>query len=121
MLNQRQRESLLEWAYYHCCALSLQRTAMTCDRHLSGCRPKQYVPKSPEEVVDQALGAIRRGYKDGIYRQQIELLLPLIGATDLDDWHALTPYRILWPPDQYRFTHRSNPLCLMRHHACVPA
>ena len=50
------------------------------------CRPRQYVPKGPEEVVDQALGAIRRAFADGIARQQIELLLPLIGATDLDDW-----------------------------------
>ena len=44
------------------------------------------MPKSPEEVVDQALGAIRRAFRDGIARQQIELLLPLIGATDIDDW-----------------------------------
>jgi hypothetical protein len=51
-------------------------------------RPRQYVPKGPEEVVDQALGAIRRAFQDGITRQQVELLLPLIGATDLDDWCA---------------------------------
>lgn len=51
-------------------------------------RPKQYVPKSPEEVVEQALGAIRRAFQAGIRRQQVELLLPLIGATDLDDWCA---------------------------------
>jgi hypothetical protein len=36
--------------------------------------------------VDQALGACQRAFKDGVRRQRLELLLPLIGATDLDDW-----------------------------------
>jgi len=37
-------------------------------------------------VVDQALLAVQRAWADGIRRQSLELLLPLIGATDLDDW-----------------------------------
>ncbi len=45
-----------------------------------------YLPKGPEQVVDQALGAVQRAWADGIRRQSLELLLPLIGATDLDDW-----------------------------------
>lgn len=49
-------------------------------------RPGQYLPRSADEVVDQALQACRRAYADGIRRQQLELLLPLIGATDIDDW-----------------------------------
>ncbi|EIE25438.1 hypothetical protein COCSUDRAFT_13233, partial [Coccomyxa subellipsoidea C-169] len=49
-------------------------------------RPKQYLPRGPEELVDQALSASQRAFADGVKRQRIELLLPLIGATDLDDW-----------------------------------
>lgn len=51
-----------------------------------GCRPKNYLPRGPDEVVDQALGACQRAFDDGVHRQRLELLLPLIGATDLDDW-----------------------------------
>lgn len=47
---------------------------------------KQYLPRGPEELIDQALGACQRAFADGITRQRLELLLPLIGATDLDDW-----------------------------------
>jgi hypothetical protein len=36
--------------------------------------------------VNQAVTAIEAAWKAGIKRQRIELLLPLIGATDLDDW-----------------------------------
>lgn len=36
--------------------------------------------------VKQAAAAVEAAWKDGIRRQRIELLLPLIGATDLDDW-----------------------------------
>lgn len=36
--------------------------------------------------VNQAVAAIEAAWKAGIKRQRIELLLPLIGATDLDDW-----------------------------------
>lgn len=36
--------------------------------------------------ISQAVTAIEAAWKDGIKRQRLELLLPLIGATDLDDW-----------------------------------
>eukprot|EP00951_Prasinocladus_malaysianus_P046900 scaffold648045_cov35-Prasinocladus_malaysianus.AAC.2 len=44
------------------------------------------VPRGPEETAQQALAACLRAYKGGIMKQRMELLLPLIGATDLDDW-----------------------------------
>jgi len=44
------------------------------------------VPENPESTARQALDAVKRALKDGVYRQRIELMLPLIGATDLDDW-----------------------------------
>ena len=44
------------------------------------------VPRGPEETAQQALAACVRAYKDGVLRHRVELLLPLIGATDLDDW-----------------------------------
>ncbi|WIA29393.1 hypothetical protein OEZ86_011897 [Tetradesmus obliquus] len=39
-----------------------------------------------KRAVNQAVAAIQAAWKAGIKRQRIELLLPLIGATDLDDW-----------------------------------
>lgn len=45
-----------------------------------------YLPKGPEQVVEQAMLAVQRAWQDGVKRQSLELLLPLIGATDLDDW-----------------------------------
>ena len=47
---------------------------------------KVYLPKGPEQVVEQAMLAVQRAWQDGVKRQSLELLLPLIGATDLDDW-----------------------------------
>lgn len=44
------------------------------------------IPASPEETVDQAASATRAAWMNGVSRQCVELLLPLIGATDLDDW-----------------------------------
>jgi hypothetical protein len=44
------------------------------------------VPSSPEAQVSQAVQAIQAAWRAGITRQRVELLLPLIGATDLDDW-----------------------------------
>mmetsp|Transcript_15529 Transcript_15529/g.40161 ORF Transcript_15529/g.40161 Transcript_15529/m.40161 type:complete len:325 (-) Transcript_15529:184-1158(-) len=44
------------------------------------------VPNGPEQTAQQALAACKLAYADGIRRQRVELLLPLIGATDLDDW-----------------------------------
>lgn len=44
------------------------------------------VPSTPEAQVSQAVQAIQAAWRAGITRQRVELLLPLIGATDLDDW-----------------------------------
>lgn len=44
------------------------------------------LPGGPEQTAQQALAACRRAFEAGILRQRVELLLPLIGATDLDDW-----------------------------------
>lgn len=50
-------------------------------------RKRQYsLPATMEESVDQARIAFRQAIRDGQKRLQLELLLPLIGATDLDDW-----------------------------------
>ena len=35
----------------------------------------------------QAVSASTAAYKAGVKLQKLELLLPLIGATDLDDWY----------------------------------
>ncbi|GAX83781.1 hypothetical protein CEUSTIGMA_g11206.t1 [Chlamydomonas eustigma] len=44
------------------------------------------VPSSASQQTAQSAAAIQAAYKDGMRRQHVELLLPLIGATDLDDW-----------------------------------
>lgn len=44
------------------------------------------VPRGPQETVAQAVAACTRAWEAGVKRQRVELLLPLIGATDLDDW-----------------------------------
>eukprot|EP00471_Norrisiella_sphaerica_P000426 CAMPEP_0184487956 /NCGR_PEP_ID=MMETSP0113_2-20130426/10436_1 /TAXON_ID=91329 /ORGANISM="Norrisiella sphaerica, Strain BC52" /LENGTH=239 /DNA_ID=CAMNT_0026870399 /DNA_START=383 /DNA_END=1102 /DNA_ORIENTATION=- len=44
------------------------------------------IPRDSDETANQAFEAVNEGFKDGKTRQQVELLLPLIGATDLDDW-----------------------------------
>lgn len=44
------------------------------------------VPSGAQEAAKQAEVAVLKAYEAGVKRQQIELLLPLIGATDLDDW-----------------------------------
>jgi hypothetical protein len=50
-------------------------------------KKRQYsLPGTVEESIDQARQACREAIKDGKRRLQLELLLPLIGATDLDDW-----------------------------------
>lgn len=43
-------------------------------------------PTSVDDQVRQAKSAIVQAKKDGIQRHTIRLLLPLIGATELDDW-----------------------------------
>ena len=44
------------------------------------------MPGSARDQTAQAAAAITAAYKDGVRRHHVELLLPLIGATDLDDW-----------------------------------
>lgn len=44
------------------------------------------MPTSPEAQVRQAADAVRRAASAGIVRQRVDLMLPLIGATELDDW-----------------------------------
>uniref|UniRef100_A0A7S0RMB0 DUF1995 domain-containing protein n=1 Tax=Chlamydomonas leiostraca TaxID=1034604 RepID=A0A7S0RMB0_9CHLO len=44
------------------------------------------VPTQAEAQCAQAAQAIEAAFRAGIKRQRVELLLPLIGATDLDDW-----------------------------------
>ncbi|MCO5613011.1 hypothetical protein L7F22_067284 [Adiantum nelumboides] len=44
------------------------------------------VPSTVDESIEQALSACNQARRDGLTRLQLELLLPLIGATDLDDW-----------------------------------
>ena len=44
------------------------------------------LPQSASQQTTQATAAITAAYKAGIQRQSVEILLPLIGATDLDDW-----------------------------------
>jgi hypothetical protein len=56
----------------------------------SGAPPTRYAPATPATLhkpaqVAQAVAAIQSAYEAGISRQRVELLLPLIGATDLDD------------------------------------
>ena len=46
-------------------------------------------------MVAQAVTASTAAYKAGVKFQKLELLLPLIGATDLDDWCALAPSSII--------------------------
>lgn len=43
-------------------------------------------PTSPEDQVRQASIAISQASQNGIKRHSIRLLLPIIGATELDDW-----------------------------------
>ena len=49
-------------------------------------QPPLAIPRGPQETVQQALAACTRAWEAGQRRQRVELLLPLIGATDLDDW-----------------------------------
>jgi hypothetical protein len=43
-------------------------------------------PTSIDDQVRQATAALKRASLDGNHRHSIRLLLPLIGASDLDDW-----------------------------------
>ena len=44
------------------------------------------LPTSVDDQVRQATEALKKATADGRYRHSIRLLLPVIGATDLDDW-----------------------------------
>ena len=44
------------------------------------------LPRDGRETAQQASAALRRALDAGLRRCRVELLLPLIGATDLDDW-----------------------------------
>lgn len=48
--------------------------------------PLPRLPRSPREQVTQAAEAVRRAAASGKQLFEIEFSLPLIGATDLDDW-----------------------------------
>ncbi|KAH7420854.1 hypothetical protein KP509_13G025900 [Ceratopteris richardii] len=52
----------------------------------SGITRRVSVPSTVEESIQQALSACKQARGDGLMKLQLELLLPLIGATDLDDW-----------------------------------
>jgi len=43
-------------------------------------------PQGTAEIVKQCYQATKKAYMAGVRRQRIELILPLIGATDIDDW-----------------------------------
>ena len=43
-------------------------------------------PQSSSEIVQQAVKSIQAAWADGVSRQRVEIILPLIGATDIDDW-----------------------------------
>ena len=55
------------------------------------------LPQSSAQQTQQAAAAIVSAWKDGVKRQHVELLLPLIGATDLDDW----PGGIRWGAESW--------------------
>tara|TARA_B100000401_G_C52731968_1_gene684036 strand:+ start:179 stop:1078 length:900 start_codon:yes stop_codon:yes gene_type:complete len=60
------------------------RAAVRCEAGKDEKLPK--LPKSPREQVGQAAEAVRRAAANGKKQLAIEFTLPLIGATDLDDW-----------------------------------
>lgn len=43
-------------------------------------------PTSVDDQIRQASAALQRASADGIHRHTVRLLLPVIGATELDDW-----------------------------------
>lgn len=44
------------------------------------------LPSSTKDQVDQAFNSVKSAWEAGVKRQCVELNLPLVGATDLDDW-----------------------------------
>lgn len=55
--------------------------AVRCDA-----TPLSRLPRSPKEQVAQAADAVKKAAADGKELVSVEFNLPLIGATDLDDW-----------------------------------
>lgn len=53
------------------------------------------LPESAQQTTAQAIRATTKAWEDGVSNQKVELLLPLIGATDLDDWYASTCFSCL--------------------------
>jgi hypothetical protein len=43
-------------------------------------------PQGTAEIVRQCYQAVKAAYVAGVKRQRVEIILPLIGATDIDDW-----------------------------------
>lgn len=57
-----------------------------CEAGSSGGGALPRLPRSPREQVTQAAEAVRRAASSGKELFEVEFNLPLIGATDLDDW-----------------------------------
>eukprot|EP00879_Flechtneria_rotunda_P003240 GHRR01003463.1.p1 GENE.GHRR01003463.1~~GHRR01003463.1.p1 ORF type:complete len:292 (+),score=64.75 GHRR01003463.1:691-1566(+) len=76
---------------WHCTPASSKHRQVFVQAAASGpssfATPNVRIPTTPDSQVNQAANAIETAWRsDGIRRQRIELLLPLIGATVLDDW-----------------------------------
>lgn len=52
----------------------------------AGEEPAPQFPQSSAQIVRQAYQSCKTAWNAGIKRQKIEIILPLIGATDIDDW-----------------------------------
>ena len=70
---------LAAWVALACVA----RAAALASTGISAAPP---MPTSPEMMVRQCASAVAAARASGIARQRVELQLPLIGATELDDW-----------------------------------
>lgn len=69
------------------CRLPARRAVVALAAAAEAAQPAPLtIPRGPSETVQQAAAACKRAFEAGVLRQRVELLLPLIGATDLDDW-----------------------------------
>jgi len=59
---------------------------LACECNSSTWQPQVRLPQSKGEIIEQAYKASLAAWKDGKKRQKLTVLLPLIGATILDDW-----------------------------------
>ena len=64
----------------------LRRTSVTAQSSSAAGSPKQALPRGPNETVSAAAAACLRALEAGVKRQRVEMLLPLVGATAIDDW-----------------------------------